>query len=127
LDGKSLRPFLSGAKANHREWIMSYIATARMVRTHDWMLEAVDPVYGSAAGRFYRTNGDYRRSHYTLVGEARTERERAAHAKLMAILKKNPWPDRADPKVAAEIRSYDRMPYKHFLDTGKLVQKIYVD
>jgi hypothetical protein len=45
----------------------------------------------------------------------------------MAILKKNPWPDRADPKVAAEIRSYDRMPYKHFLDTGKLVQKIYVD
>jgi arylsulfatase A-like enzyme len=127
LDGKSLRPFLSGAKANHREWIMSYIATARMGRTHDWMLEAVDPVYGSAAGRFYRTNGDYRRSHYTLVGEARTEKERAAHAKLMAILKKNPWPDRADPKVAAEIRSYDRMPYKHFLDTGKLVQKIYVD
>ncbi|NCG07976.1 MAG: sulfatase-like hydrolase/transferase [Verrucomicrobia bacterium] len=127
LDGKSLRPFLTGESATHREWIMSYIATARMARTKDWILEAVDPFYGSGSGRLYRTKGDYRRSNYVLVGEAQTTEERAAHAKLMQILETNPWPDRDDPKVAAELRSYDRMPYKHFLDTGKLVQKIYTD
>ena len=29
-----------------------YIATTRMARSDDWLLEAVDPVYGSAGGRF---------------------------------------------------------------------------
>jgi hypothetical protein len=125
LDGRSLRPFLTGASETHREWIMSYIATARMARTRDWMLEAVDPVYGSGKGRLYRTNGESRRADYVLVGQAQTPEECAAHDALMRILEKNPWPDRHDAKVAAEIRSYDRMPYKHFLDTGKLVQKIY--
>ena len=43
----------------------------------------------------------------------------------MAVLEQNPWPKRGDPKVEAEIRSYDRMPYKHFLDTGELVEYIY--
>lgn len=127
LDGKSLRPYLSGTTEVHREWILSYIATARMARTKDWMLEAVDPVYGSGQGRLYRTNGAYRRTAYSLVETIRTEEEEAAHASLMRILEHNPWPDRDDPKVAAELRSYDRMPYKHFLDTGKLVQTIYKD
>ena len=125
LDGKSLRPFLTGAKASHRESILSYIATARMARTKDWMLEAVDPVYGSAEGRLYRTKGGHRRADYVLVGKATSAEERAANTQLLLILEKNPWPNRSDPKVAEEIRSYDRMPYKHFLDTGKLVQKIY--
>ncbi|CAI8281187.1 MAG: Arylsulfatase [Opitutia bacterium UBA7350] len=127
LDGKSLRPFLTGTCATHREWILSYIATARMARTKNWMLEAVDPIYGSAKGRLYRTNGAYRRIDYTLIGEAETAEAVAAQAQLMQILDNNPWPDRSNPKVAKEIRSYDQMPYKHFLDTGKLVQKIYTD
>ena len=42
LDGQSLVPFLTGATDIHREWIISYIATARMVRTKRWLLEAVD-------------------------------------------------------------------------------------
>ena len=127
LDGKSLRPYLSGRAEVHREWILSYIATARMARTKDWMLEAVDPVYGSGQGRLYHTKGEYRRTAYRLVETITTKEEQAAHASPVRILEHNPWPDREDPKVAAELRSYDRMPYKHFLDTGKLVQTIYKD
>jgi arylsulfatase A-like enzyme len=125
LDGKSLRPFLTGASEQHRDWILSYIATARMARTQDWILEAVDPVYGSAEGRLYRTNGTHLRSGYTWIENLDTAETRAAHKTLMGVLENNPWPDRNDPKVAAEVRSYDRMPYKHFLDTGVLVKTIF--
>ena len=125
LDGKSLKPFLTGKTDQHREWIQSYIATARMARTRDWILEAVDPVYGDARGRLYKTHGGFQRTQYTLVDSLSTAEARAAHKSLMAVLELNPWPERSEPKVEAEIRSYDRMPYKHFLDTGELVEYIY--
>jgi hypothetical protein len=124
LDGKSLRPFLSGEKDTHRDWILSYIATARMARTRDWVLEAVDPVYGSNEGRLYFSNGEHIRSKYTLVEDTSSPAAREAHKGLMKILEYNPWPDRSDPKVAAEIRSYDQMPYKHYLETGKPLPEI---
>ena len=125
LDGKSLKPFLTGKSDQHREWILSYIATARMARTRDWILEAVDPVYGDARGRLYKTHGSHKRTDYTLVDSLSTIEARAAHEYLMAVLDYNPWPDLSEPKVEAEIRSYDRMPYKHYLDTGELVEHIY--
>lgn len=124
LDGKSLRPFLSGEQDQHRDWILSYIATARMARTRDWVLEAVDPVYGSNEGRLYFSNGEHIRSKYTLVEDTSSPAAREAHKGLMKILEHNPWPDRSDPKVAAEIRSYDQMPYKHYLETGKPLPEI---
>ena len=125
LDGKSLKPFLTGKTDQHREWIQSYIATARMARTRDWILEAVDPVYGDARGRLYKTHGGHQRTQYNLVDSLSTAEARAAHKSLMEVLEHNPWPERSEPKVEAEIRSYDRMPYKHFLDTGELVEYIY--
>ena len=124
LDGKSLRPFLSGEQDTHRDWILSYIATARMARTRDWVLEAVDSVYGSGEGRLYRTNGEHIRSNYTLIEDTSSPATKEAHTGLMNILEHNPWPDRGDPKVAAEIRSYDQMPYKHYLETGKPLPEI---
>jgi len=63
-DGKSLKPFLSGESDSHREWIFSYIGTARMIRNKRYLIEAADPVFGTADGRFYdcgnnRTGFDY--------------------------------------------------------------------
>ena len=57
---------------------MSYIATARMARSDDWLLEAVDPVYGSAAGRFYRCNGSMSKEDYTLITDFSSPKVREA-------------------------------------------------
>ena len=45
-------PFLTGKKDSHRSSITSWIATARMARTQEWILEDVDPVYGSQRVEF---------------------------------------------------------------------------
>ena len=42
--------------------------------------------------------------------------------KLEELLENNPWPDLSDPDVAAEVDSYDTMPYKHFVN-GQLVKE----
>jgi arylsulfatase A-like enzyme len=125
IDGKSLRPFLTGRSDTHRESIMSYIATARMARTRDYLLEAVDPVYGDYKGRIYRTNGSHLRQDYEDISHLNTPDVVAARKIFERILEANPWPDRSDPAIEAEVKSYDSMPYKHYLDTGKLIQKIY--
>ncbi|MGV8094222.1 MAG: endo-1,4-beta-xylanase [Mangrovibacterium sp.] len=52
-DGKSLKPFLSGETDKHRNWIFSYIATARMLRTKHYLIEAYDTEFGSPKGRVY--------------------------------------------------------------------------
>jgi arylsulfatase A-like enzyme len=52
-DGKSLKPFLYGKSDSHREWIFSYIGTARMLRDKRYLIEAADPEFGTAQGRFY--------------------------------------------------------------------------
>jgi arylsulfatase A-like enzyme len=125
IDGKSLRPFLTGMSATHRDSIMSYIATARMARTRDFLLEAVDPVYGDREGRIYRTNGSHLRQDYEDVSHLNTPEVVAARKVFERVLEANPWPDRSDPAIEAEVKSYDSMPYKHYLDTGKPIQKIY--
>ena len=120
LDGQSLVPFLTGATDIHREWITSYIATARMVRTKRWLLEAVDPVYGDSEGRLFDCGDAHLRSNYkdiTGSPEALPIRK-----KLEELLENNPWPDLSDPDVAAEVDSYDTMPYKHFVN-GQLVKE----
>lgn len=53
IDGKSLKPFLTGQTDTHREWIFSNIATSRLVRTQRYLLEAVNPVLNLPEGRLY--------------------------------------------------------------------------
>jgi arylsulfatase A-like enzyme len=123
VDGMSMVPFLTGKSDTHRDSITSWIATARMARTRRWLLEAVDPVYGSPKGRLYDCGSGHLRSQYREVTDTTDPEAMAARRELESILGRNPWPDRNDPAVAAEVRSYDNMPYKHFLDTGQLVEK----
>lgn len=121
VDGKSMVPFLTGESDTHREWIVSYIATARLARTRDWLLEASDPVYGTAMGRLYYTGDAHLRKDYRPVDSSKAGPIREMFDE---ILKNLPWPDKSDPSIAREIQRYDNMPYKHFLDKGKLVKKI---
>ena len=120
LDGQSLVPFLTGSTDMHREWITSYIATARMVRTKRWLLEAVDPVYGDSEGRLFDCGDAHLRSNYEEI--TGSPEAIPIRKKLEELLENNPWPDLSDPDVAAEVNSYDTMPYKHFVN-GQLVQE----
>lgn len=58
FDGQSLVPFLRGEKDDHREWIYSYISTSQLVRTRNYLLEAVNPFLGMPEGRFLFTGSN---------------------------------------------------------------------
>jgi len=53
VDGKSLKPFLTGESDTHREYIFSCIGTTRLVRSREHLLEVVNPILGVPEGRFY--------------------------------------------------------------------------
>lgn len=59
VDGTSLKPFLAGKSGSTKEAIYAFPGPARLVRTKDFMLEAVCPLYGKPQGRFYKTNGSW--------------------------------------------------------------------
>ncbi len=52
VDGKSLKPFLTGETDDHREWIYSSIGTTQLIRDKHYLLEAVNPLLGKPDGRF---------------------------------------------------------------------------
>jgi arylsulfatase A-like enzyme len=53
VDGKSLKPFLSGQSDTHREWIYSNIGTTQLVRDRRYMLEVFNPILDVPTGRLY--------------------------------------------------------------------------
>ena len=116
LDGISMKSFLLGESDKYRESIVSYIATARMVRTDNWLLEAVDPIYGSKNGRLYRCNGSMTKKDYTLITNFSSPVAIKARKELLELLECNPFPDLNDPVVREEVIRYDSMPYKHYLE-----------
>jgi len=58
FDGVSLKSFLNGEKDTHRDWIYGYIGTTRLIRTKEYMIEAINPMLGSPEGRFYLAGND---------------------------------------------------------------------
>ena len=53
VDGRSLKPFLTGRTDAHRDHIFACIGTTRLARTRTHLLEVVNPVLGVPQGRFY--------------------------------------------------------------------------
>ena len=53
VDGVSLKPFLTGERDTHRQYILSCIGTTRLVRSKTHLLEVVNPILGVPDGRFY--------------------------------------------------------------------------
>jgi hypothetical protein len=116
LDGLSMKHFLLGESDRYRDSIISYIATASMARTEDWLLEAADPIYGSAEGRLYRCNGSMFKKDYTLITDFSSLEVLEARERLFQALERNPFPDLNNPIVRDEVIRYDSMPYKHYLE-----------
>jgi len=69
FDGKSLVPFLTGKTNKHRDWIYGYISTSQIVRTKEYMLEAVNPLLGMPKGRFYYTGKNRNQKGYEFVND----------------------------------------------------------
>ena len=59
VDGKSLKPFLSGKANKHRDYIFACTGTTQLMRTKTHMLEVVNPILDVPDGRFYYC-GDHR-------------------------------------------------------------------
>lgn len=88
IDGRSLKPFLTGKSDTHRDWIYSFIGTSQLVRTKRYMLEVVNPILSIPQGRFYFCGDNRFGKGYELADES------PGHAKARkqfdAILKKYP-------------------------------------
>jgi len=67
LDGKSLKPFLSGRTDTHRDWIYSVVGTTQLIRTKRYLLEAVNPLLGLPHGRLYDCKNSRGSKGYTRI------------------------------------------------------------
>jgi arylsulfatase A len=88
--GVSLKPFLTGTSEKTKDVIYAFPGISSLVRTRDYLLEAVCPPYGKPRGRFYRTHGSYDGRGYENVTH---DPEHAAMRKTFdALLARNPSP-----------------------------------
>jgi arylsulfatase A-like enzyme len=113
FDGISQADYLAGRSAPQREFLYSYIGTARMIRDADWILEAVDPIGGHPDGRLYRDTEKGLREIKDLKADAGAE---AARQRLLAALKDIPHLDLSDPGVRSDLERYQQHGvYRHRL------------
>jgi len=87
VDGKSLKPFLTGRTNIHREWIHSYIGTTQLLRTRDYLLEAVNPMMGLPEGRFLYCGSNRDGKEYRNITGSGDPKHQAERKKFNSILK----------------------------------------
>lgn len=89
IDGRSFAPILRGEKGNPRDWIFSYIADRRILRTKRWLLEDNSPLH---YGRLYDC-GDRRDGRaYREVTDSTAPEVLAIKRKFAALLEDLPAP-----------------------------------
>jgi arylsulfatase A-like enzyme len=113
LDGRSLMPFLSGRTNEHRDWVYSYIGTARMIRDQRWLLEGVDPIGGTPQGRLYDCGEKRSGQGYTEVADSDDPEVAEARQRLQSILAAIPHLDPDNPDYGVALDSYKRDRYHH--------------
>ena len=59
VDGTSMAAFLTGKSDKTKPVIYAFPGPATLIRTKDYLLEAVAPIYGKPEGRLYKTHGSY--------------------------------------------------------------------
>ncbi|HNR31349.1 MAG TPA: sulfatase-like hydrolase/transferase [Candidatus Hydrogenedentes bacterium] len=89
IDGRSLAPFLRGETDAARDWIFSYIADRRILRTSRWLLEDNSPLH---YGRLYDCGDSRDGSGYREVTVAGTPEVLTIKEQFDAILGKLPAP-----------------------------------
>jgi arylsulfatase A-like enzyme len=92
VDGTSIAAFLKGHSEQTKPVIYAFPGPATLVRTKEYLLEAVAPIYGKDEGRLYKTNGSYDGRGYENITHnpeyAIIKKQFSAHLKAMP----NPLP-----------------------------------
>ena len=101
LDGKSFAALLQGKPFAGRQWIHSYLGSARWLRDQRWLLDG--------SGRFYDC-GDSRDEFagYRDVTSSADPTVLAARNRFAAILQSIPAPDRNDPQIRSGLERFER-------------------
>lgn len=89
IDGHSLAPFLRGDSDHTREWIFSFIADRRILRTQRWLLEDNSPL---RRGRLYDCGDSRDGTNYRDVTESEDPEVLATWNQFNALLEKLPAP-----------------------------------
>jgi arylsulfatase A-like enzyme len=106
LDGRSFAPLLQGRPFSGRDWIHSFLGTARWLRDQRWLLDGAGNLYDCG------TNRDETAGYREVTASAEPE-ALAARSRFEAILKTIPAPDRNDPVIGpALIRFEQKVPVR---------------
>ncbi len=89
IDGRSLAGFLRGDRPAPREWIFSFIADRRIIRTKRWLLEDNSPLHW---GRLYDCGDDRDGVKYKEVTNSTSPDVLAVKAQFNKILEAHPAP-----------------------------------
>ena len=117
IDGKSLAPYLRGETQTHREWLFSYVGTAKMIRNKKWVLEAVDPWSGIPDGRLYEKIDNKN----VLVGEM-TNEAKEVRKKFDEVLALYPAPDTSNAIVKSILKDYAVYQFRHKTERGAVME-----
>lgn len=95
-DGTNIAPYLTGKSDETKPVIYSFPGVSTLIRTKDYLLEAVTPIYGYDEGRLYKTNGSHDgRGYENITHDENYKEVKAYFAKLLAD-KQSPLPDSFD-------------------------------
>jgi arylsulfatase A len=101
IDGRSFAPALRGERGKEREWIFSYLRTARMLRDRRWLLEG--------NGKLHDCGDSRDGTGYKDVSDSTDPAVAAARERFNSILKSLPAPaapnERTRPRRAGRTRS----------------------
>jgi hypothetical protein len=101
LDGKSFAPLLQGKPFTGREWIHSFLGTARWLRDQRWLLDGNGTFYDCGNSRD-ETAG------YRDVTASTDPEVVAARKRFDTILKTIPAPDRNDPDIGPALMRFEQ-------------------
>ena len=109
VDGRSLKPFLTGQADTHRETIFACIGGTRLIRTRTHLLEVVCPILDAPRGRFYFCGSSHDGRGYERA-EGNPDHA-GVRRRLDSILAKHPGltadhPYFAQPKAARWLNAY---------------------
>ncbi len=119
IDGKSMAPYLHGDSKTHRDWLYSYVGTAKMIRNKKWVLEAVDPWLESPSGRLYKYDG----KDYVKVMDETNEEAAKVRNYFDSVLSLYPSPDTSDVIVSNILEKYKDYKFRHRLEDSEPLRK----
>ncbi|MFB3828080.1 MAG: sulfatase-like hydrolase/transferase [Bryobacteraceae bacterium] len=108
IDGRSLAGYLRGDGAAPRDWIFSFVADRRILRTKRWLLEDNSPLH---YGRLYDCGSSRDGAGYREVTASRGAEVLAARARFDELLKGLPAPyipEEGDPNQRKQPRQERR-------------------